>query len=108
MRPGTLAALVKVPNASGMMNPMGMVDMMKKNVTFMVPNMVIPTSPPYLPSPSISIMSVEPLTPSPLSIGKVMMQIINAFFQGFVLVKIPFGLTSRFKVACCPDARALT
>lgn len=58
----------KVPKASNnMMNPMGMVDMMKKNVTFMLPNMV-------------------------------MMQIINMFFQGFVLVKVPFNtMPNRFK-----------
>jgi ER membrane protein complex subunit 3 len=49
-----------------MMNPMAMLDMMKGNITFIVPNMA-------------------------------MMAIINQFFQGFVLVKVPFSLTNRFK-----------
>mmetsp|Transcript_31661 Transcript_31661/g.42886 ORF Transcript_31661/g.42886 Transcript_31661/m.42886 type:complete len:291 (-) Transcript_31661:269-1141(-) len=58
----------KVPKVSmGMMNPTGVVDMMKKNILFVVPNMV-------------------------------MMTIISYFFSGFVLVKVPFPLTSRFKV----------
>ena len=48
------------------MNPMAMMDMMKGNITFIVPNMI-------------------------------MMNIIQQFFQGFVLVKIPFPLTNRFK-----------
>mmetsp|Transcript_27211 Transcript_27211/g.54805 ORF Transcript_27211/g.54805 Transcript_27211/m.54805 type:complete len:393 (-) Transcript_27211:274-1452(-) len=62
--------LQKVPkggmNAAAMMNPMAMLDMMKGNITFIVPNMA-------------------------------MMAIINQFFQGFVLVKVPFSLTNRFK-----------
>ena len=45
---------------------MAMMDMMKGNITFIVPNMI-------------------------------MMNIIQQFFQGFVLVKIPFPLTNRFK-----------
>mmetsp|Transcript_49755 Transcript_49755/g.113016 ORF Transcript_49755/g.113016 Transcript_49755/m.113016 type:complete len:307 (-) Transcript_49755:199-1119(-) len=53
-------------NAASMMNPMTMLDMMKGNITFIVPNMA-------------------------------MMAIINQFFQGFVLVKVPFSLTNRFK-----------
>ena len=58
----------KVPKgANPMMNPMGMVDMMKGNVTFMLPNMV-------------------------------MMGVISFFFSGFVLVKVPFPLTARFKL----------
>ena len=47
-------------------NHAGMMDMMKGNMTMMVPNMV-------------------------------MMAWINYFFSGFVLVKIPFGLTEGFK-----------
>jgi len=59
----------KVPKAgmNMMTNPMGMVDMMKGNITMIVPNMV-------------------------------MMTIISYFFSGFVLVKIPFPLTNRFKM----------
>lgn len=57
----------KVPKTNmAMMDPSNMVDMMKKNVTFLVPNMV-------------------------------MMTIISTFFSGFVLVKVPFPLTNRFK-----------
>ena len=53
-------------NPMAAMNPMAMMDMMKGNITFIVPNMI-------------------------------MMNIIQQFFQGFVLVKIPFPLTNRFK-----------
>jgi hypothetical protein len=53
-------------NPMAAMNPMAMMDMMKGNITFVVPNMI-------------------------------MMNIIQQFFQGFVLVKIPFPLTNRFK-----------
>mmetsp|Transcript_52436 Transcript_52436/g.67251 ORF Transcript_52436/g.67251 Transcript_52436/m.67251 type:complete len:293 (+) Transcript_52436:17-895(+) len=63
------ALYAKVPkgaNPAAMMNPMAMLDMMKGNITFIVPNMA-------------------------------MMAIINQFFQGFVLVKVPFSLTNRFK-----------
>ena len=63
---GVLRAKV-AKGANPMMNPMGMVDMMKNNMTFMLPNMV-------------------------------MMGVIGFFFSGFVLVKVPFPLTARFKL----------
>lgn len=50
-----------------MADPSGMMDMMKNNVTFLVPNML-------------------------------MMTFISYFFSGFVLVKVPFPLTNRFKI----------
>ena len=49
-----------------MANPNGMMDMMKNNMTMMVPNIL-------------------------------MMVWINYFFSGFILVKVPFGLTNGFK-----------
>jgi len=55
------------PMANPMTNPMAMMDGMKGNISFMVPNMI-------------------------------MMTFISYFFSGFVLVKVPFDLTNRFKV----------
>merc|ERR1719460_2239488 len=64
---GLLVQKVKKSGVNPMSNPMGMVDHMKGNMLYMLPNMV-------------------------------MMGIISFFFQGFVLVKVPFTLTNRFKV----------
>ena len=64
---GLLQKKVKKSGVNPMSNPMGMVDHMKGNMLYMLPNMV-------------------------------MMGIISFFFQGFVLVKVPFPLTNRFKV----------
>lgn len=64
---GLLTKKVKKSGVNPMSNPMGMVDHMKGNMLYMLPNMV-------------------------------MMGIINFFFQGFVICKVPFPLTSRFKV----------
>lgn len=64
---GALQQKVKKSGTNPMMNPLGMVDHMKGNMLYMLPNMV-------------------------------MMGIISFFFQGFVLVKVPFPLTNRFKV----------
>lgn len=64
---GLLSQKVKKSGVNPMSNPMGMIDHMKGNMLYMVPNMV-------------------------------MMGVISFFFQGFVLVKVPFPLTNRFKV----------
>ncbi|KAJ1462925.1 integral membrane protein DUF106-domain-containing protein [Pelagophyceae sp. CCMP2097] len=64
---GVLCVKVKKSGNNPMMNPLGMVDQMKGNMVYMVPNMA-------------------------------MMGIISFFFQGFVLVKVPFPLTQRFKI----------
>jgi len=64
---GLLVQKVKKAGVNPMSNPMGMVDQMKGNMLYMVPNMV-------------------------------MMSVIGFFFSGFVLVKVPFPLTNRFKV----------
>jgi len=64
---GLLTQKVKKSGVNPMSNPMGMIDHMKGNMLYMVPNMV-------------------------------MMAVISFFFQGFVLVKVPFPLTNRFKV----------
>lgn len=64
---GLLSQAVKKSGTNPMMNPSGMVDQMKGQMVYMLPNMV-------------------------------MMGIISFFFQGFVLVKVPFGLTRCFKV----------
>ena len=61
-----MRAKVKGGPANPMENPSGMMDMMKTNMTMMVPNMV-------------------------------MMGWISYFFSGFVIVKIPFSLTSGFR-----------
>jgi hypothetical protein len=50
-----------------MMNPNGMVDMMKNNMAYMLPNMA-------------------------------MMAWISYFFSGFVVVRVPFPVTQRFKM----------
>ncbi|CAM9273929.1 unnamed protein product [Heterosigma akashiwo] len=63
---GVLHAEVKGA-ANPMANPMGMVDMMKNNMTFLISNVT-------------------------------MMTFISFFFSGFVLVRVPFPLTMRFKV----------
>jgi len=55
------------PMSNPMTNPMAMMDGMKGNISYIVPNMV-------------------------------MMTFISYFFSGFVLVKVPFDLTNRFKV----------
>uniref|UniRef100_A0A7S3NPS9 ER membrane protein complex subunit 3 n=1 Tax=Aureoumbra lagunensis TaxID=44058 RepID=A0A7S3NPS9_9STRA len=64
---GILQKKVKKTAINPMANPMGMMDGMKSQALYMVPNMV-------------------------------MMSVISYFFHGFVLVKIPFPLTNRFKV----------
>ena len=56
----------RAAGAAGMQNPNQMMGMMKNNMSFMIPNMV-------------------------------MMAWISNFFSGFVLVKVPFPLTLRFK-----------
>jgi len=63
---GLLRQKVKKGAGAGMQNPNQMMGMMKNNMSFMVPNMV-------------------------------MMAWISNFFSGFVLVKVPFPLTLRFK-----------
>jgi len=63
---GVLRAKVKGAT-NPMANPMGLVDMMKNNMTFLISNVT-------------------------------MMTFISFFFSGFVLVKVPFPLTMRFKV----------
>jgi len=64
---GVLQQKVKKSGVNNMASPLGMVDHMKENMIYMVPQMM-------------------------------MMGIISFFFQGFVLVKVPFPLTNRFKV----------
>mmetsp|Transcript_24618 Transcript_24618/g.75920 ORF Transcript_24618/g.75920 Transcript_24618/m.75920 type:complete len:281 (+) Transcript_24618:252-1094(+) len=64
---GLLNQKVKKSGVNPMSNPATMMEGMKGNMLYMVPNMV-------------------------------MMGVISFFFSGFVLVKIPFPLTNRFKV----------
>ncbi|KAJ8601255.1 hypothetical protein CTAYLR_003267 [Chrysophaeum taylorii] len=64
---GILRQKVSKSGLNPMANPLGMIDHVKGNMLYMLPNMV-------------------------------MMGIISYFFQGFVLVKVPFPLTNRFKV----------
>lgn len=64
---GVLQQKVTKSGTNPMTNPLGMVDHMKGNMLYMIPNMM-------------------------------MMGVISFFFQGFVLVKVPFPLTARFKV----------
>lgn len=64
---GVLQQKVSKSGVNPMTNPLGMVDHMKGNMLYMLPNMI-------------------------------MMGVISFFFQGFVLVKVPFPLTNRFKV----------
>lgn len=63
---GLLRRKVKAGAPNPMANPDGMMNMMKNNMTMMVPNIL-------------------------------MMVWINFFFSGFILVKVPFGLTTGFK-----------
>ena len=64
---GLLNQAVKKSGTNPMLNPLGMVDSMKGNLVYMLPNMV-------------------------------MMGIISFFFQGFIILKVPFALTRCFKV----------
>ncbi|ETV80873.1 hypothetical protein H257_06329 [Aphanomyces astaci] len=63
---GLLREKVKNDAMNQMMNPAGMMKMMKGNMTFMVSNFV-------------------------------MMGLVGYFFGGFVLLKVPFSLSQRFK-----------
>ena len=64
---GILREKPKSTAVNPMMNPNGMMDMMKGNMAFMIPNVL-------------------------------MMGLISYFFAGFVLVKVPFLLSMRFKM----------
>ena len=65
---GVLAQKQKASAAANpAMNPNGMMDMMKNNMSYMIPNIA-------------------------------MMSLVNMFFEGFLIVKVPFALTPRFKM----------